>query len=75
MPRETLTHLLDLSIPLQFIYGNGEIAVLEQIAGKDLATVPEQYRPVIRWTRNSFVLNTRDYWLAGPKHSPSGFPG
>ena len=50
MPRETLTQLLDLTIPVQFIYGNGEIAVLEQIAGKDPAAVPEQYRPVIRWT-------------------------
>jgi hypothetical protein len=28
----------------------GEIAVLEQMAGKDPATVPEHYRPVIRWT-------------------------
>jgi hypothetical protein len=50
MPRETLTYLLDLGIPVQFIYGNGEIAVLEQMAGKDPATVPEHYRPVIRWT-------------------------
>jgi hypothetical protein len=25
--------------------------------------------------RNSFVLNTRGYWLAGLKRSPSGFPG
>jgi Calcineurin-like phosphoesterase superfamily domain len=49
MPRETLTYLPDLNIPVQFIYGNGEIAVLEQIAGKDPATVPEQYRPVICW--------------------------
>ncbi len=50
MPRETLTYLLDLGIPVQFIYGNGEIAVLEQMARKDPATVPEHYRPVIRWT-------------------------
>jgi hypothetical protein len=48
MPRETLTYLLDLDIPVQFIYGNGEIAVLEHLAGKDPATVPEQYRPLIR---------------------------
>lgn len=28
MPRETLTCLLDLEIPVQFIQGNGELAVL-----------------------------------------------
>ena len=50
MPRETLMCLLDLGIPTQFIYGNGEVAVLEQMAGRDPASVPEQYRPIIRWT-------------------------
>ncbi|SRR6266480_6795884 len=50
MPRETLTYLLDLGIPVQFIYGNGEVAVLEQMAGRDPAAVPEQFRPIIRWT-------------------------
>jgi putative phosphoesterase len=50
MPRETLRCLLDLDIPVKFIYGNCEVAVLEQMAGKDPATVPEQYRPILRWT-------------------------
>jgi hypothetical protein len=50
MPCETLACLLDLRIPVQFIYGNCEVAVLEQMAGKDPATVPEQYRPIMRWT-------------------------
>src|SRR6266404_1477566 len=50
MPRETLTCLLDLDIPVQFIQGNGEVSVLEQLAGRDPAAVPEQVRPIIRWT-------------------------
>ena len=50
MPRETLTCLLDLGVHVQFIRGNGEVAVLEQMAGRDPATVPEQYRPIVRWT-------------------------
>src|SRR5580698_10693107 len=50
LPCETLACLLNIGIPVQFIYGNGEVAVLEQMAGKDPATVPEHYRPVIRWT-------------------------
>ena len=50
MPRETIRCLLDLEIPVQFIYGNGEVAVLEQMAGKEPAGVPEQYLPAMRWT-------------------------
>ncbi len=50
MPRETLACLLSLTVPVQFIYGNGEVAVLEQMAGKEPAAVPELYRPIIRWT-------------------------
>lgn len=50
MPRETLEFLLDFGIPVQFIQGNGEVAVLEQMAGREPAAVPEQYRPIVRWT-------------------------
>ncbi|MGH9782094.1 MAG: metallophosphoesterase family protein, partial [Candidatus Acidiferrales bacterium] len=50
MPRETIERLLGLNIPAQFIQGNGEAAVLEEMAGRDPAGVPERYRPVIRWT-------------------------
>jgi predicted phosphodiesterase len=50
MPRETLVRLLNLDIPTQCIVGNGEVAVLEQMAGKEPAAVPEMYRPIIRWT-------------------------
>ena len=50
MPRATLASLLDLDIPVRFIYGNGEVAVLDVMAGRDPTAVPEQYRPVVRWT-------------------------
>lgn len=50
MPRETLARLLDPGISTRFIHGNGEVAVLEQMAGREPAAVPEQYRPIIRWT-------------------------
>jgi predicted phosphodiesterase len=49
MPRETLDCLRGLEIPMQFILGNGEAAVLEQVGGKDPAKVPEPFRPIIRW--------------------------
>jgi predicted phosphodiesterase len=50
MPREALAFLLNLDIPTRFLYGNGEVAVLEEISGKVPAGVPERYRPIIRWT-------------------------
>jgi len=43
LPRETLSRLLGLSIPTRFILGNGEVAVLEAMAGKD------PNGPAIRW--------------------------
>ena len=61
MPRETLARLLELDIPVQFIHGNGELAVLAQIeaAHPDAVTywgttgggpLPEPFREVVRWT-------------------------
>jgi hypothetical protein len=50
MPRETLACRLDLDIPVQSIHGNGEVAALEAMAGRDAAAVPEPYRPIVRWT-------------------------
>ncbi len=49
MPRESLQILLDFPVPTQFIHGNGEVAVLEVMAGREPSLVPQQHRPVIRW--------------------------
>lgn len=61
MPRETLALLLDLEIPVHFIHGNGDLAVLAQIGRADPDAVtywgtatgeplPEPHRSVLRWT-------------------------
>jgi predicted phosphodiesterase len=50
MPVETLSGLLKLETPIQFIRGNGEAAVLAQLAGTESGTLPEQAREAIRWT-------------------------
>jgi predicted phosphodiesterase len=50
MPREALTRLLELEIPVDFIQGNGEAAVLAVMAGGEPTTVPEPFREVVRWT-------------------------
>jgi predicted phosphodiesterase len=49
LPRETLDRLDDLDVPIRFIHGNGESAVLAELAGKD-SSVPAPFREIIRWT-------------------------
>jgi predicted phosphodiesterase len=43
-----LRTLRTCGVPVEFIYGNGEVAVLAEIAGR-APRVPEAYRPSIRW--------------------------
>src|SRR5688572_4780078 len=61
MPRETMARLLELDIPTQFIYGNGDLAVLAQLTATDPSAVtywgtssgeplPEPFRDMIRWS-------------------------
>jgi predicted phosphodiesterase len=61
MPRQILRRLLDLNIPVQFLHGNGELAMLALLAApsEDAVTywgttsgepLPERYRPIYRWT-------------------------
>ena len=50
MPVETLSFLLDLDRPVEFIRGNGEVAVLAEMAGTQSSSLPEQARQVVRWT-------------------------
>src|SRR5881394_3152198 len=60
MPREALRRLLDLDLPTHFIYGNGELAILAQMAGARTGSVtywgttsgarpPENIVEIYRW--------------------------
>src|SRR6476646_5113427 len=48
MPRETLKRLTSSDAPIQFIHGNGEIAVLAEMKGLDCG-VPAAFREGIQW--------------------------
>jgi predicted phosphodiesterase len=61
IPRETLRCLLDSELPTHFIYGNGELAMLAQMAGARTESVtywgttsgarrPESIVKIYRWT-------------------------
>jgi predicted phosphodiesterase len=49
IPRETLELLLALNVPVQFIRGNGDRAVLAVMRGKELDPMPEQARESVHW--------------------------
>ncbi len=59
MPVETLSLLLKLETSVQFIQGNGEAAVLDQLAGAESRTLPEQVREVVRWTAQQLSAEHR----------------
>jgi putative phosphoesterase len=67
MPREVLDRLRDLHPPAHFIYGNGEVAVLQQMAGKQLSAVPQAFRPVIRWTAQQLHPEHQQFLSTWPK--------
>lgn len=48
MPKDVLRRLLRLDAPVQFIQGNGEVAVLAERAGRP-SGVPERFRDVVQW--------------------------
>ena len=48
--REALDLLAASPIAAYYLYGNAEVAVIEQLAGRTPAGVPEVHRPVIAWT-------------------------
>jgi diadenosine tetraphosphatase ApaH/serine/threonine PP2A family protein phosphatase len=67
MPRETLDRLRDLDTPTHFIYGNGEVAVLQQIAGKEPSAEPQAFRPIIRWTAEQLHPEHQQWLSSWPK--------
>src|SRR5438876_4482605 len=54
---------------------NGEVAVLEQLAGRDPAAVPEPYRLTIRWTAEQLGPEQQRFLAARPKTRCRNLPG
>ncbi|HWC17944.1 MAG TPA: metallophosphoesterase family protein [Terriglobales bacterium] len=67
MPRESLDYLLELEIPIQFISGNGDRVVLDQIVGKASPEVPEQFQPVIRWNAKQLSAEHQRFVASWPQ--------
>ena len=63
MPCETLACLRGLRVPVQFIQGNGEVAVLAEMAGAGPSNLPGPVREVIRWVARQLDAE-QERWLA-----------
>jgi len=61
MPRETISYLRALDIPVRFIQGNGDREVLASRRGQETPAVPEQFRESMRW--NARQLHPEDEQL------------
>ncbi len=63
MASESLACLRGLDVPIHFIQGNCEVAVLAERTGADPG-IPEQAREAIRWTARQ-LLPEDERWIAG----------
>jgi putative phosphoesterase len=71
MPGETLACLLELDVPVQFIQGNCEVAVLAEKAGAEAPlwyrTIPESAKEVVRWQANQLSPEHERLLASWPK--------
>jgi predicted phosphodiesterase len=78
MPRETLRRLLDLDLPVQFIHGNCELAVLAQMAAPEPGSttywgttsgrpLPEELQLGYRWTAQQLQPEYEPVLASWPK--------
>jgi predicted phosphodiesterase len=68
MPREALACLQSLDVPVQFIQGNGEVAVLAQLAGTGPGALPELAREAILWTAQQLTAEHAQLFARWPKY-------
>ena len=62
-----LTSLSSCSLPVDLIFGNGEIAILEHLAGRIPARVPDAYKPIVRWNAEQLDDAGRQSLASWPK--------
>jgi len=66
MPRETIALLRALTIPVDYIRGNGDRAVLECVRGLPLDYLPEQAREAVRWTADQLDPDDAQFIASWP---------
>jgi predicted phosphodiesterase len=67
MTGETLARLAALDVPVQYIYGNCEVATLAAMAGRDPGRMPESAKDAIRWTAEQLRPRYESVFASWPK--------
>ncbi len=65
MAHLVLRRLVTCGIRTDFIYGNGEVAILEELAG-GTPRVPDAFRSQVRWNANRLDASERDFMSGWP---------
>lgn len=65
MPQETLARLREVDVPIHFVRGNGEVAVLAEMGGKD-PHMPEKVREVISWNAQQLSRDDEQFLNTWP---------
>jgi predicted phosphodiesterase len=76
MTREALACVRAVDLPVEFIYGNCEVAVLDQLAGRTPKApwLSPQYRPILEWTAEQHRAD-RDVLASWPLTRRLDVPG
>jgi putative phosphoesterase len=75
LPLQTLEYLYNLDIPIKFIRGNCEVAVLDHLAGTTSCSLPEQAREAIHWTAQQLPDDSQRLLASWPKTLRIEVPG
>jgi putative phosphoesterase len=75
IPRETLTYLLDLDIPIQLIQGNCDREIVAQMEGTASGTLAEQARGIVQWTGQQLDPEHQQVLASWPKTLSVEIPG
>ncbi len=67
MPVETIDHLTELDMRVEFIQGNGDREVLAAMQGKPLSDLPEQAQEAIRWTAKQLSAKHEELLAGWPE--------
>jgi predicted phosphodiesterase len=76
MTREALAYVRALDLPAEFIYGNCEVAVLDQLGGRTAKAqwLSARYRPILEWTAEQHRAD-RDVLASWPLTRRLDVPG
>jgi len=75
MSVETLTRLLNLPVPTQFIQGNGEVAVLAALEGLYAYALPKPVQEIMCWTAQQLSTEHARLLAGWPKTVRFEIPG